>query len=391
MPMVKIVYVINHPFLHGSNRSLLNLIEGLNSKAIIPFVIMAMEGDMCIKLKEIKVPYKVVPHQFCIYPDLPCNSFKNFIFFVPRLFLTVYKNLIATVSLVRIAKEFHADIIHTNIGPDFIGYFTARVLGIPHVWHIREYHDLHYHWHIIPSKRNFIKKLKKRGNYPVAISHGLFEHYKMASNGRVIYNGIYKKNQTRFNSEKSKYFLFVGRLEFIKGIEQVLEAFFEFARTNYDYKLKIAGDGDEQYKALLLKKVNTIGFSERIDFLEFKDNIDELMANATALIVASSYEGFGRVTAEAMFNGCLVVGLNSGGTKEILEKDNLGLLYHNHNELVSIMNTIVSKGINKYFPIIQKAQKKALELYSVEKNVIAFQNMYAEILNNIAQDIDHSQ
>ena len=165
----------------------------------------------------------------------------------------------------------------------------------------------------------------------------------MASNGRVIYNGIYKKNQTRFNSEKSKYFLFVGRLEFIKGIEQVLEAFFEFARTNYDYKLKIAGDGDEQYKALLLKKVNTIGFSERIDFLEFKDNIDELMANATALIVASSYEGFGRVTAEAMFNGCLVVGLNSGGTKEILEKDNLGLLYHNHNELVSIMNTIVSK------------------------------------------------
>jgi glycosyltransferase involved in cell wall biosynthesis len=38
------------------------------------------------------------------------------------------------------------------------------------------------------------------------------------------------------------------------------------------------------------------------------------MAHATALIVSSYHEGFGFITVEAMFNGCLVIGNNKGGT-----------------------------------------------------------------------------
>ena len=40
------------------------------------------------------------------------------------------------------------------------------------------------------------------------------------------------------------------------------------------------------------------------------------MSKALALFVPSSFEGFGFITVEAMFCGCLVIGRNTGGTKE---------------------------------------------------------------------------
>jgi len=49
-----------------------------------------------------------------------------------------------------------------------------------------------------------------------------------------------------------------------------------------------------------------------------RDDVYAIMSRATALIVPSHFEGFGRITAEAMFNGCLVAGYNSAGTREIL-------------------------------------------------------------------------
>ncbi len=46
------------------------------------------------------------------------------------------------------------------------------------------------------------------------------------------------------------------------------------------------------------------------------NQIYDLMNRATALIVPSPFEAFGLITAEAMFNKCLVIGKDTAGTKE---------------------------------------------------------------------------
>ena len=66
--------------------------------------------------------------------------------------------------------------------------------------------------------------------------------------------------------------------------------------------------------------------SNNLSYLGFRKDVYNLMANATALIVASKCEGFGLITIEAIFNGCFVIGNNSGVTKEILE--NVGREYY---------------------------------------------------------------
>jgi glycosyltransferase involved in cell wall biosynthesis len=379
--IIKIVYIIHHSDPYGANKALLNLLDMIVDYGVYPKIIMGKKGDMCEELDQRDIPYEIVTHKFSIYPKVSRKRLRNYVSFLPKLIFLSYQNLKAVKTIVKIVQDYDADIIHTNIGPDHIGYLAAKKLGIPHVWHIREYQDLDFNWHPVPSKAGFIRKLHCTNNYPIAITQGLFEHFKLQKSGRVIYDGVIKKSHTRFIADKNKYFLFAGRLEEAKGVRQVIEAFIEFVKYNIDYELLLAGSGENAFVKDLHRMAQDSGFSQRIHFLGFRHDIYDLMAQATALIVSSRHEGFGFITAEAMFNGCLVIGNNSGGTKEIIENENLGILYSGHDELVSAMKAVVSNGIESYFQMIKQAQERAVALYSVEQNVCAVYDFYQEILS----------
>lgn len=377
MPL-KVIYIVNHAPLYGSNIALLNILDGLLFSVVEPMVVIGEKGALCEKLESRGIKYTLIKHFFTIYPQL--NSLRDVVLYVPRLLRMLIVNPTAIRKLEKIASNFGANLIHTNIGPSHIGYVVARRLGIPHVWHIREYQDLYFNMHAFPSKNRFIHKLNSNNNYPIAITNGLFNHYKMKDNARVINDGVMKKAQTQFCKNKGEYFLFVGRLEEAKGIRQIIYAFIEFARSNKYFELCIAGDyGRNSFVTELHKIVDVSGLSQRIHFLGFRQDVDDLMAHATALIVASRFEGFGLITVEAMFNGCLVIGNNSGGTKEILEKENLGILYSEYNELVLALKTVVSNGIESYYSLMITAQEKAVAFYSQEQNAVSIYEFYTEI------------
>lgn len=375
----KIVYVINHPDPYGANKALFNILDGITLRGVCSLVVMAYKGNICAELEKRNIDYQIIKHYFSIYP--PLRSFRDELLFIPRFFRTVWYNYRAIKKLSLAVQKFKPDIIHTNIGPDHVGFQVAKKLNIPHVWHIREYQDLYFNMHPFPTKRKFIQKLLYSNNYPIAITHDLLNHYHMQGNARVIYDGVMQKSQTQFIEQKDKYFLFVGRLEDAKGIRMLIKAFIELCTEDTDFELQIAGDGIPDYVTELHRIVDHAKLTQRVRFLGFRTDVYNLMANATALVVSSRYEGFGFITVESMFNGCLVIGNNSGGTKEILEKENLGILYSGHDELVAAMKNVVSNGIESYFPIVKKAQERAVELYSIERNVSAVYNFYQDILS----------
>ncbi len=169
-------------------------------------------------------------------------------------------------------------------------------------------------------------------------------------------------------------------MEDAKGIRILIKAFIKFCTYDTDFELLIAGEGVSPYVVELHRIVDGSKLTQRVRFLGFRTDVYNLMANATAMVVPSRYEGFGFITIEAMFNGCLVIGNNSGGTKEILGKENLGILYSGQDELVAAMNKVVSNGIESYYPMIKKAQERAVALYSQEQNGDAVYNYYQDIL-----------
>lgn len=382
MNSFKAIYILNSNFRHGgASKAILYLIDGLILKGAIPFVVLPEQGGLCDDLDSRKIPYLITRYYHSIYPQT--RNIRDIVLFLPRLLRSLYWNFTATKKIISYIEKVKPDIIHTNVGPINVGYRASKHFKIPHVWHIREYQDLDFNMHAFPSKSYFLKTLQSKGNYPIAITKGVYNHFKMNNKAQIIYDGVLKMSNTVFIPKKDNYFLFAGRLEENKGISNLIRAFSDFTKSISHYKLYIAGDTtNTTYKEELISLVREHNLHELIVFLGIRDDVCELMAHATALVVPSFHEGFGFITVEAMFNGCLVIGNKSAGTQEILEPENLGLLYSGHDELVTAMKTVIEIGIESYFPMLIKAQERAVNQYSQEQHIDAIYNHYSKIINN---------
>jgi glycosyltransferase involved in cell wall biosynthesis len=123
------------------------------------------------------------------------------------------------------------------------------------------------------------------------------------------------------------YFLFVGRLEKIKGLQDVIPLF----RENPPADLLIAGEGE--YGAALRAFA---GDAEHIHFLGKmpSEQLQPLYAGALAVILPSiCYEVFPLVALEAFREGTPVIARNLGPFPEIIDTSQAGLLFENRMEL----------------------------------------------------------
>ncbi len=134
-----------------------------------------------------------------------------------------------------------------------------------------------------------------------------------------------------FTGHDRPYFLFVGRLEKIKGLQDVFPAMDRYPEAD----LLILGDGD--YAATL--KDQAAGHP-RIRFLGRKSP-DELAAyyrGALGLIVPSvCYETFGIILIESFRLGTPVIARRLGPFPEIVERSGAGRLFETEDELLAAM------------------------------------------------------
>lgn len=379
---MRVLYILSSPTIHGgANKSFLLMLAGLMNKGIEPFVILPNNGDIIKNFESRKIPYKVIYYKFSTYP--PIKNIIDVLLFFPRIIRTCVIHTGSVHQLKKIVDEFNPDLLHTNVGPIQVGYRLSKWLKIPHVWHIREYQYEDFGMNPLFSKDNFINKVNSKLNFPIAITDGIKEYFRIKK-GKRIYNGILKENEIRQSSVKEQYFLFAGRLEEAKGIRELLEVFIDFSKVSDKYCLLIAGDTDNvSYRDCLINRVIDEGLKDRVKFLGMRNDIYDLMYHATALIVPSRFEAFGRITAEAMFNGCLVVGKNTAGTKEIIEDDNVGLLYNTSEELLQILIMVSKSNLKDFDTIITRAKQVAKDKYSVESNVDQIYDYYNEIVKGI--------
>jgi glycosyltransferase involved in cell wall biosynthesis len=130
------------------------------------------------------------------------------------------------------------------------------------------------------------------------------------------------------------YFLFVGRLERIKGLEDVIDAF----RRHGDADLLIAGTGT--HEAALRERaagMPNVRFLGRLD----ADELGRYYANALALVVPSvGFETFGIILIEAFRSGPPVIARRLGPFPEIVERAQGGLLFSTEDELVAALGRL---------------------------------------------------
>lgn len=133
------------------------------------------------------------------------------------------------------------------------------------------------------------------------------------------------------------YFLFVGRLEKIKGLEDVIPLFQDFDGAD----LWIAGDGE--YGAHLRELA---AGNPRVRFLG-RVPVDELSRyyrEAVALIVPSiCFETFGIILIEAFRSGTPVIARRIGPFPEIVRRAGSGELFDSRADLLAAMKRLLSE------------------------------------------------
>jgi glycosyltransferase involved in cell wall biosynthesis len=130
------------------------------------------------------------------------------------------------------------------------------------------------------------------------------------------------------------YFFFAGRLERIKGLQDVIPVFSHYQGAD----LVIAGDGafaaDLRAQAAGMANVRFVG---RLA----PDDLPRYYRHAIATVVPSvCYETFGIVLIEAFRQGTPVIARRLGPFPEIVERSGGGELFHTAEELVSAMKRL---------------------------------------------------
>lgn len=357
---MRILFLLDNPNLYGSEQHVLKLMETFRKDDEVSLVAMN-DGPLLSILKEKKIRYTVIRVRWF--------------------------SLRAIYNLFRFLKRNNFDIVHAHQPKAvFWGSIISSFIHLPCIITIHSLPSNN-----IQSYHNFFKKIIVGG----------FHHFvKFISEllaSRVIYLSKFSFNEALFKKKsliipnwidkiisgemiKSSFgnpvqFISIGSVTYNKGMDRMIEALSIIKQATWE--LKIAGDYDEGYKEELLALAKSSGIADRITFLGYVNNTQELLINSDGFILLSRGETFGLVYIEAMNCGLPVIAWNIPVMKEILPQGNV------------IMSSI--HDISKVFPAFygssesyQKVSSKnkvfADENFSIYNVYTKYRNLYDQVL-----------
>jgi glycosyltransferase involved in cell wall biosynthesis len=384
--MITVLYVtFASKNFDGATYSLMDLIKSVQ-KNVYPIVMVREKGCVydffsnngveCIvcDFKEDLVGKPVKFHQYIKYA----------IKYIPNHLTYYRKNLKCVETVAEILRERKIDIVHSNNTVLPVGYDIAKGLNSKFVWHLRGFMDLDFGWMPLRGWKKYYSTLKQT-DAVIGITKPVLEHHVplKRKNAYVISDAVRSKDDTCFMLPKEKYFLFVaGFLTERKGCDFAISAFAKSGLAANGYKLKIIGEDQANYISKLNQIVAHAGISDKVEFLGRSNKVKEYMSRATAFLMCSENEGLGRVSIEAMFYGCLVIGRNAGGTKDFVFDGKTGLLFNDIDGCIIAMQKAVE---TDHQHIIKNAQQFARENFSIESYGGKILEVYGKVLN---QDIE---
>lgn len=126
---MRIVWISHTANWEGAEQSLAEAVQGLSKKQIDLHVIVPWQGKLVSVLEEIGVTVHVIYHPWWV------NELKHGLHPIKRLFQYVK----ATLKLIQLLKHIKPQLVVTNTLVIPCGAFASKLLGITHVWYIREF------------------------------------------------------------------------------------------------------------------------------------------------------------------------------------------------------------------------------------------------------------
>ncbi len=148
----------------------------------------------------------------------------------------------------------------------------------------------------------------------------------------------------RFQGEREKRIVSVGRLDANKNHEMMIRAFANILPMYPEYTMTIYGDGE--LREQLQNLINSLGLEDKITLPGIIPNVADNIQKAALFLLTSYSEGISNALIEAMALGLPVIATDvpSGGTVELIQHNENGLIIQTGDQkgLEEAMNTILS-------------------------------------------------
>ena len=140
-----------------------------------------------------------------------------------------------------------------------------------------------------------------------------------------------KRLRGEFAAPDEKLVLLVGRLVYEKGFQIALEALPRIIEEVGNVRYLVAGSGTHEQQ--LRAQARELGLDRHGTFLGWigDDVLHTLYRIADLTVVPSIYEPFGLVALEAMASGCPCLVADTGGLREVVPHDEVGLRFRSRD------------------------------------------------------------
>jgi glycosyltransferase involved in cell wall biosynthesis len=319
--------------MYGADIGLLQTLSSLDPERHYPVVLLpadVREGMLSGELDRLGIEFHFVP--------LGILRRK---YMSPGKILILVRDFLSGVVRVRsTARRLRVAFVYVNTSVAVSGALGGRLAGVPVMWHLREFFAgprvvswvLHRAFEICTDL--LICNSEALRLHVLQRTHGL------NSKSRVVYNAVrststHGAGDSNFRKElgldtETVLIGMVGRITRGKGQEILVEAA-ALLKDKYP-KVHFVAVGDvfadqSHYLDALREAIKNHGLSKCFHVAGYRSDVDAVYRELQIFVLPSwRPEGFGRVTAEAMLNGCAVVATNVGGTPELIEDGVTGLL-----------------------------------------------------------------
>ena len=365
----------------GATYSGMNMVKSLDKTIICPIVMVPGEGDIKEKMESLGIKCIVAPVDF-FFRAHDNTDFLHRCIHSYRRFKTYVKSLVIDCQTVkRELGDYHIDIVHSNTTAILTGFVLSKYLHCRHIWHLREFIDKDFHEKPYLGFR-MMRMLINSSDATISITNAVKKHwvYKSTKNAFQIFNAVKSSSSLLpVNPNKEKFFLFCANwVEDYKGANWAMEGFCMSKVYQEGYKLVYIGNCRSEYKEYLLDIARKSGAEKQIEFLGYCKNTTLFFAKAAAFLMCSDNEAMGRTTIEAFWNGCPVLGRNTGGTPELICRGANGYLFNTKEELADLMRQEVHQDNSK---VIENARKFALQNFTEEEYGKKIEVVYNEVIN----------
>lgn len=241
----------------------------------------------------------------------------------------------------------------------------------------------HLLWRLIAKFREFQSILQTRKLDKVIVLTEKSAHEWGFTNDNVIVipNPSSFKPMDKYPDYDSKKVIAVGRLEFEKGFDLLLQAWCIIRLKYPEWTLNIFGDGSQ--KVHLEKMIIANNLQEYAFLKGVSQNISEELLKGSFLVLSSRYEGMPMVMLESMACGLPMVAFDcETGPAELIHSNDCGLLVKNGSvdDLANKIIQMIENDSERFN--MSKAAKIKSEQYVIEKIMLRWEILFNKISNN---------